>query len=320
MNVLILLLLAAALLCSCGTAATPSPAPSPVAVASPVAPPPAPAQPPAPPAPPDARPLVRQGTDLVLARRYREAVPVLEKARKIDPGNPEVHLWLFNAHKGLELLPIKGSPAYKDATQVVKLMPGTPQAANAQDYLASADVIGKVPSRRPVQDVTGFEKGNWESTGREIRLAYRGDLVEETTDVYSHNPDPRVFDHMLTHQSSLNFDNYQDQIITRERMIAGHPYRAAFAFRSAYADRLVGVYISPDPNDKGRDLRMEFHTLTGELARMYGAPTRRSDQGKRRRWVWEFPSSVVFLSLYDDKTLILAYENSKTPLILFDQP
>lgn len=83
--------------------------------------------------------LQKQGEDLVLARDYEKAIPLLEQALKQKPTDLTNSFYLLLAHGSLEVVPSKGSAAYPYAQKVVELAPNSKEANRARSYLVGAE-------------------------------------------------------------------------------------------------------------------------------------------------------------------------------------
>lgn len=83
--------------------------------------------------------LQTKAKDLVLARSYEDAIPLLEQALEQKPDDYENHFFLLLAHGSLDKVPSKGSAAYPHAKKVVELAPNTTEAERAKAYLVGAE-------------------------------------------------------------------------------------------------------------------------------------------------------------------------------------
>lgn len=103
--------------------------------------------------------LQKQGEDLVLARDYEKAIPLLEQALKQKPNDLANSFYLLLAHGSLEVVPSKGSAAYPYAQKVVELSPKSTEANRARSYLVGAEFA--LPKDFKYGDRTMFTFGNF---------------------------------------------------------------------------------------------------------------------------------------------------------------
>lgn len=83
--------------------------------------------------------LQKKAEDLVLAKNYKEAIPLLEQALEQQPKDIENSFYLMLSHGSLEGVPSKASAAYPYAKQVLDLGPNTNEATRAREYLVASD-------------------------------------------------------------------------------------------------------------------------------------------------------------------------------------
>lgn len=99
--------------------------------------------------------FLNDGIDKVLQTQYKEAIPSLIQARKLNPKDGEVHFWLFQAYKNTEKKASKQSNAYIAARNVILLKPGRDKEEEAQEYIDSIKAPPKQvyaqPKQPPVQ-------------------------------------------------------------------------------------------------------------------------------------------------------------------------
>lgn len=89
----------------------------------------------------------QKAKDLVLARSYEEAIPVLEGLVEKNPKDHELHFYLMLAHGNLDYEPSPESKAYTYAQKVVDLAPTTNEGVKAKDYIISANSEPKQPKQ-----------------------------------------------------------------------------------------------------------------------------------------------------------------------------
>ena len=83
--------------------------------------------------------LQKKAEDLVLAKNYEKAIPLLEQALQQRPEDPENSFYLLLSHGSLEMVPSKGSAAYPYAKKVLEVAPKSNEAARARSYLVGAE-------------------------------------------------------------------------------------------------------------------------------------------------------------------------------------
>lgn len=84
--------------------------------------------------------LQKKAENLVLAKSYKEAIPLLEQAVEQQPDDVENSFYLLLSHGSLEQVPSKGSAAYPYAKRVVELDPNSNEASRAKAYLVGAEL------------------------------------------------------------------------------------------------------------------------------------------------------------------------------------
>jgi hypothetical protein len=106
-----------------------------------------------------------EGADKVLEGQYKEAIPPLLKARDTKPRDGQAHFWLFNAYKNTEQKPSRQSNSCIEARKVIALMPGSPQAKQAELFVRNVDpswqkqTEKKQPMNPPPQQQTSSQPG-----------------------------------------------------------------------------------------------------------------------------------------------------------------
>ncbi|MCA9791886.1 MAG: tetratricopeptide repeat protein [Candidatus Eremiobacteraeota bacterium] len=118
--------------------------------------------------------LFTKAEDLVYARNYEEAKPVLEEIIKQKPDDVEAHFLMLLTLGNEEPEPSTDSEAFKYAARVVELAPKSPHADKARSYIASAHAK-TLESRSEVGAETLDKTRGWEI---EKGAAY--DLKEDT--------------------------------------------------------------------------------------------------------------------------------------------
>ncbi len=225
--------------------------------------------------------LVREGTDLVLQGKFKQALVPLEKAEKLTPDDPEIVQQLFLAHAGQDELPNKKSKAYAYAQRVVAELPGV-RSARAQEYIDGADALplqAPLPQdgKRPA-DVKGFDKVELGMTEEQVK-ARLGKRLKPFTGIYT-QPNKYV------------------PFFLPAYYFGKKPYAVLFPFDKD-SGQLVGIYIRPQRYPSGTP--NEFAEMESFVSKMYGPPDRDddldSDAVQRQRSVWDFPSSEVHVNL-----------------------
>lgn len=235
--------------------------------------------------------LIREGTDLTLQGKYKQALVPLEKAEKITPDDPEVVQQLFLCYAGMEELPSKKSKAYAYAQRVVELVPEI-RAAKAREYLEGAETIGlQAPlpkgGKRPA-DVKGLDKVELGMSEDQVQ-ARVGKMLKPFSGQYS-NPG---------HYVPFYIPQYY---------FGKKPYAVLFPF-DRETGKLTGIYVRPSRYPSGNEA--EFLAMEKFVSGMYGPPDRDDDLDNefqhRKRSVWDFPSCEVHVNLYNGSDFSITY-------------
>lgn len=83
--------------------------------------------------------LQKKAEDLVFAKNYKDAIPLLEQAYEQQPKDYENAFHLMISHGSLEGVASKASAAYPYAKKVLELAPNTNEASRAREYLIAAE-------------------------------------------------------------------------------------------------------------------------------------------------------------------------------------
>jgi hypothetical protein len=89
--------------------------------------------------------FMNDGIDRFTRGEYNEAISFFLKAKELKPREGDVHYWLFQAYKNTEKKITSRSNAYIEAQNVVALMPDSPRAKHAQDFLNSIEKASAPP-------------------------------------------------------------------------------------------------------------------------------------------------------------------------------
>ena len=89
--------------------------------------------------------LKKKAEDLVLAKSYEEALPVLQEALETNADDHDIHFLLLLTHGNLEVEPTVDSEAYKHAKRVIEIKATANEAQRARSYIASAHSEPEVP-------------------------------------------------------------------------------------------------------------------------------------------------------------------------------
>ena len=202
-----------------------------------------------------------------------QAIPPLLKTLEVDPTNGEAHYWLMQAYQKRA----DSGLAQEHARQVVKLMPDTTQADEAQallDLSTAPKVEGT--GKRPA-DVKGFERAELGMSEPQIRHIYGAQL--------------KPFKGRYANQSHR-------VPFCLQRKFGSQVMDVLFTF-DVDDGKLSGVYIRPKNYPSGS--QRDFLEMLATLSKLYGPP--QSDEHleglvERQRKVWTFRSARVHLNLY----------------------
>lgn len=103
--------------------------------------------------------LKKKAEELVLARSFEEALPVLDEASTIQPDDLDVIFLLLLTHGNLETEPVVGSPAYEYAQKLIELKADAKEAERARSYIASAHSEPEEPKTRVGADTIAARRG-----------------------------------------------------------------------------------------------------------------------------------------------------------------
>jgi hypothetical protein len=116
---------------------------------------------------PDWQDSLAEGMEKVIDGHYEKALPPLLRAKKEKPKYGEIHFWLFQAYKNIEYMNYghkisKKSNAFLSAKNVVKLMPGTTQARQAQEFIDRVNLLdsGEMGPEKEIDPRKGIA-GRW---------------------------------------------------------------------------------------------------------------------------------------------------------------
>ncbi|MBT9583730.1 hypothetical protein IV102_10285 [bacterium] len=216
---------------------------------------------------------VQDGMDQVLLGKPDQAIPPLLKTLEVDPTHGEAHYWLMQAYQKKA----DSGLAQEHARQVVKLMPNTTQADEAQALLELSTAPKLEGTGKRPTDVKGFEKAKLGMSEPQIRQIYQ-DQLKPFRGRYA-NPRHRV-PFCLQRQFG---SQVMDVLLTFD----------------VDDGLLSGVYIRPKNYPSGS--QRDFLEMLATLTQLYGPPQADDNlEGlvERLRKVWNFPSARVHLNLY----------------------
>ncbi len=134
------------------------------------------------------------GIDKVLRSRHKEAIPPLLKAAKARPRDGEAHFWLFQAYKNTDTRRARTSKACIEAQNVIALMPGSPQAQQAQDFISAIDTAGQTaaaqvpakpaPRRSQRQEITFGSSVTWTKQSFRAYIDRLSERVGKATEIW----------------------------------------------------------------------------------------------------------------------------------------
>jgi hypothetical protein len=136
--------------------------------------------------------LLDDGIDKVLRVRYKDAIPPLLNAAKVRPKDGEVHFWLFQAYKNTDTRMTRTSKACIEAQHVITLMPGSPQARQAHDFISTIDAAGQqaatpskpAPRQSQKQEITFGSSTTWTKQSFRAYINRLSERVGKATEIW----------------------------------------------------------------------------------------------------------------------------------------